>query len=380
MAANPSPYGPMTLLQNRWYNGLLSGLGMSPQTFQILQPAAVIATSDSELWTIQNQVPPFTLTWNSWVYSSSRFFTEYAAVVPQMQFPENTFELDIGASTYQAWQRYLKKMSQPPQQKALPQIFREWALLNAPGVANKGASDLNRMVLIASARDAIRPYQGDNAKPVDFAETVSQLLAVLNQSSPAEFNVDLNTTSADVGDTWTQGLDPCFFGLWTGSWCGRNFNRKFAASLVQVSCRFEHWTILTSTPGAWYNSWLLNLAYSSKTAPPWPDSPKPTWDEIFGPGKGSMQRLIASLLVVDEMSVTVTSDATFDVVDQASIRQNSKSGFWPFYCQSEPSTGAVTNTVTFPHDTLKIQTTTSANHPVIIGANVLDIAHYLGHA
>jgi hypothetical protein len=92
-----------------------------------------------------------------------------------------------------------------------------------------------------------------------------------------------------------------------------------------------------------------------------------------------MQRLITSLLIVDGITATVTSDAIFDTADRTSIQQNSQSGFWPLYCPSEPTGGVVTNTVTFPQDTLQIQTTTAPGNPIVIGANVLSIAQVLGH-
>jgi hypothetical protein len=368
----------MTILQNRWYTGLVSGLVLNPHLFQVLHPTPPILQNDTALWTLQNQLPPFTLTWNTWVYTTNQFLTEYATVVPQMQFPESTFEQDIGNDNYQAWTAHLKTITPPPPQHTLPTLFRAWALLHAPSVANQGTADLSRMVLIASAQAALTPYQGPNAKPVDFAETSAQLSWLLSQSPPAGLTVDSSTTSADVSDTWTQGVNPCFFGLWTGSWSSTPLSEKFATSHVQVDFTCAHRALLTSTPGAWYNSSLLHLAYSTNATPPWPASADPTWDEVFGP-EGTMQRLITSLLIVDGITATVTSDAIFDTADRTSIQQNSQSGFWPLYCPSEPTGGVVTNTVTFPQDTLQIQTTTAPGNPIVIGANVLSIAQVLGH-
>ena len=208
MNSQRSPYGSMTTLQNRWYNSLCSELGLNRQTFQIIQPSLYLK-NDSDLWALQNQIPPFSLTWNQWVYSTSLFFTEYAAVVEQLQFPQSKFESDIGSSNYQNWQNYLNTLSPPPSPNQLPQKFRHWAMINAPSVANKGASDLAQMVLIDSAKDAIKPYQEDNTKPINFAYTFSQLSSLLSQSQPASFMFDSSTTSADIGDTWTQGIDPC---------------------------------------------------------------------------------------------------------------------------------------------------------------------------
>ena len=224
---------------------------------------------------------------------------------------------------------------------------------------------------------ALQPYQGRDAKPVDFIGTYAELLQVLGNSSGNSLSFDSSKTSDDVGKTWTGGKDVDLHGLWAGSSPNDRLSRRFAESKVIVSARFKAYAVWTSTPGSWYNSGLFNTAYSNQTTPPWPQDADPTWEDVFGPG-GSMLRFIASLVVVDGVSSTVTSDAIYNELDQQTIRNNASRGLWPFYTPTKSDT--VTNAVTFDDASgMKIKTITQPGNPLVIGANVIGVAQYLGH-
>src|SRR5690349_14551814 len=105
----------VTGITDAWYNQLCSSLNLPVNNFQLLQPV-VIPANDEELWKYINLIPPKTLKYNYWVYDQPDFFTQYAAIVNQLQFPESTFQKDIGAATYTKWASYLKSLPQPPAQ------------------------------------------------------------------------------------------------------------------------------------------------------------------------------------------------------------------------------------------------------------------------
>jgi hypothetical protein len=367
----------MTTLQNRWYNGLVTELLLDPATFQISQPSPPVTPSDQGLWAYENVIPPASLTFNHSLFTGDPFFDEYAAVIDLLEFPESSFEQDIGEKTYQEWSEYLNQLSPPPPQNRLPALFREWAMKNAPDVMAVGASKLAQIILINSFQKAVEPYQGPTAKPVDFIGTYADLLQVLGNSSGNRLSFDSSKTSDDVGETWTGGKDVDLHGLWTGSSPNHRLSCRFAESKVTVSARFKAYTVWTSTPGPWYNSGLLQMAYSSRTTPPWPQEADPTWDDVFGPD-GRMLRFIASLVVVDSVSSTVASDAIYEKSDQQTILSNAPKGLWPFYTPTK--SGDVTNEVTFDRASgMKIETVTQSGNLLVLGANVLGIAQYLGH-
>jgi hypothetical protein len=366
---------PMRVLRDRWYRGLVAALSLSPARFQIDQPCTSVPASDSSLWAIQNTLPPLSLTVNRNAENVTTMFSEYAAVAEQMSFPLADLAADIGEQNFAAWTAYVEQLGQPSAAQ-LPALFQEWALINAPDVANIGISDLATMALIETGAQALAPYTGPNAAPPDFARDYSDLVAMLAAAPGASVSFDSATTPADVTTTWTGGIDDGIDGLWSGLSPAARLSSTFASSHVTVHATFEHLVRWTSTPGAWYDSSLLGMAYSSPASPPWPADPSPTWEDLFGPS-GSLQRLLASLLVVDGLQATITSSATYQAADQQAIADNAAAGLWPFYLHATST--AIPNTVSFDAaGTMTIAIAAEPNQPLILGGDVLGIAQYLG--
>ncbi|AOW98830.1 hypothetical protein BJP34_04620 [Moorena producens PAL-8-15-08-1] len=367
----------MTVLQNRWYNGLITKLQLDPNMFQIPQPSLVLQSSQ-DLWAYQDVIPPVSLTFNTSIYKSYLFSDEYAAVISELEFPTNKFKQNIGEDNYQRWLTYLENINPPPPERQLPNLFRRWSILNAPSVMSVGVSDLSKMVLISAAQRGLRPYRNPNAKPIDFSGTYAQLVQLLDNSPGGSFDFDSQGSSDDVSNTWTGGYNVGLDGLWAGDSSTSRLNHRFALSSVTVDIQFQSYTVWTSTPGSWYNSSLLNIAYSNKATPPWPINPNPTWDEVFSQD-GSIQYFIASLVVMDGVKATITSDVSYSKTDQQTIHRNASKGLWPFYVPTK--NGSVTNIVTFGDSKgMKIETVAQPGNPIVIGNNVLGIAQYLGHA
>ena len=365
----------MTILQNRWYNGLTGSLPLSPATFQISLPAAPLPPSDLGLWGAQDALPPGSLTFNRAVFGGDTFFCEYAAVAGELDFPKADFAKDIGPENYRNWIAYLATVQPPPTPEQLPEVFFEWASLYAPDVVAAGVADLTEMALIDAGQQALQPYLGPGAKPADFHGTWADLLRTLGASPGARLSFDSAAASPDVNRTWTGGVDAGVGGLWTGAAPTSRLSRKFASHRVRVEAAFQAWTVWVSTPGAWYDSSLLNTAYRCSGTPPWPADADPAWDQEFGPD-GTFNLVAASLAVVDGVDATITSGAAFNAADQQAIRARAPLGLWPFYA---PSGGAVANEVSFDASgRMTARTTIRRGSPVVLGANVLGISRYLG--
>jgi hypothetical protein len=131
-------------------------------------------------------------------------------------------------------------------------------------------------------------------------------------------------------------------------------------------------------PGPWYSSALLNAGYTNQGTPPWPPNPKPTWQERFGPG-GSLRRAIISIVLADGVNANVWSGAHFSEADRRSIENNASKGLWPLYIPD--SKAVASNEVTFDgNNSTNIVTVTQPGIPIVLGNNVMEIGHYLGHA
>jgi len=372
MTINNLSCDTVTGIMNAWYNQLCSSLNLSVNNFQLTQPVGVPENNES-LWAYIDHVPPATLKYNYWVYHQPTFFSQYAAIVKQLQFPESSFEKDIGKATYTKWNNYLKGLPQPPPENTLPTIWFQWAMLNAPSVANIGRTDLSCQVLINSAQAALAPYLGPAAKTPDLLPLFSDLTTTLQASPSVEFLFNSKDGNPDVSNSWVPGNDPEFFGLWTGSWCGFNINKKFALSTNSISLRFEHVAVVTVTPGAWYNSGLLHLAQASKSIPPW--SSTTGWDTYFGQD-GTLNYAIGSVVAVDGITLSFTSDADFSSEEQAVIKSQVAMGYWPMYCRQKLP--VIKNEIYFESGKMLITCYSAPGNPVLIGNNVLKINQYLG--
>jgi hypothetical protein len=361
-----------TAITNAWYNQLCSKLNLPVSNFQLTQPAG-IPESDADLWAYINLIPPQTLKFNYWYYNQPTFFSQYAAIVNQLQFPENSFEKAIGKATFTKWNNYLKSLPQPPPDNTLPTVWFQWAMLNAPAVANIGRSDLSCQLLIKSAQAALAPYQGANAKLPGFSPSLSALNATLQASPSTQFTYTSSNADPNVADSWVPGNDPSLFGIYTGSWCGFLINQKFAQSSITVSVTLEHFALVSVTPGDWYNSGLLNLALTSPSTPPW--SLVTGWEGYFG-ATGTFLHAIGAVLAVDGISLTLTSDADFTSEEQAIIKSQLGAGYWPLYGGQLSS--IITNEISFDSGNLTIKCNSEPGHPILIGNNAFKINQYLG--
>ena len=364
-----------TLLQNRWYNALAKALLLSRSTFQLAQPWTPLQPSDDALWPSENVIPPLSLTFNPALSGSPTFFDEYVQVVNELQFPASTFEAAIGAANYEAWMTYVASIDPPPGPSQLPGLFRRWAMINAPAVAAIGTADLASMALITTAQQALAPYLGPDALPADFTGTFEQLRQMLASSQGVLVTFDSSGADGDVADTWTGGADRCFWGLWAGAEPASRLSTKFAMSDVTVLLVLDACTVWPSVPGAWYNSSMLNVAYSNRSSPPWPPEPDPSWEAEFGPD-GRMLREVASLVAGEGLAAVVTSNAAYSASEQQVIRDYAARGLWPFFL---PAGGASSTEVKFEDRGMVISTVVPPYNPFIIGGNVLPTPQFLGH-
>jgi hypothetical protein len=184
--------------------------------------------------------------------------------------------------------------------------------------------------------------------------------------------------NSDVSKSWSSGANSGFFGLWGGSNSSSSQSVQFASSEVTLKARFSHVFPFSPTPGNWYNSSALGLAFSNQTGAPWNPSSPINWQNTFGPN-GNMQRFATQLIVASGMYVEVNSSATFSQADQQQIQNGSAAGLWPFYSQSSTS-GSSTSAGFNAKGNMAVTITSDATTPIVIGANVFGIAQFVGHS
>lgn len=370
-------------LQNGFYNALSQGLGFPPGSpFQLFQPSAPLINNiqgDQLLWNYFNNIPPFSLTQDYIASGGNQFFSDYKALLSALQGAPNTFEKDVGEDVYKAWMAYVSTLTPLPAPSQLGQLFYNWASVYYPSVAVKGATALNDAALdpVLSAQLELLMVYG-NRQP-DWVPGIMTLVAQLSVSPALSFGFSSSSMNSDVSKSWTKGSHRGLFGLWGGSSSSSSLSEKYASGGVTLNAKFAHVLTFAATPGPWYSSAAMGLAFSKQSGPPWKSGSPIDWQNTFDPKNGNMARFTASLIVVDSMNITATSEATFSQDEQTSITQNSSAGLWPFYNKGD-SSGASTS-VSF-NEKGQMNTTISSqpNVPIVIGCNVVPVAQFVGHA
>lgn len=371
-------------IQNGLYNAVAEGLGQNRDSFALVQPGLPIL-NEQTLWNLFNILPPESLTNNVILSGGNQFFSNYSGTMAALQ-PGVTVDIerDIGAANWASWVNYLMSLNPTPTIDRFPDLFFRWAFLNAPAVANIGASDYAAILLdpISSAQAALLPYTpvpGPNSRPpapVTWMFGYNDLVQQLQNAPAMSFAVTSTTMDTDVSNTWTSGRNSGFFGLWGGSNFSSTQSVRFSESRFELNASFAHVLAISSIPGGWYSSSAWGQAYANRGNPPW--RPGVTqWGNVFGPS-GNSQRYTVNLLVADTMNVTVTANTGYSEAEQQIIQNNSGAGLWPFYTSSSGGGGSSEASFNDAGD-ITIDINTMPGVPVVIGCNIFGIDRYVGH-
>jgi RNA polymerase sigma factor (sigma-70 family) len=372
-------------LQNQWYNTLRAAVGGNG-SFQIIQPSAPMPpnATDDQVWQYFNNLPPAALNNNLTLSGGDQFYTDYTAVLSQLQSHALTNFQNVLGSYYPLWMRYIAGLTPPPTLDTMPAVFAQWAMLNAPMVLGPGRSALQAALLdpIFAAQVAAANTKAFVNNTPNFSQGAQQLFQQVAAASGAAFSFDSATASSDVSNTWCQGNCGALFGIFGSSDATTSqLTQQFASARVTGTVSFQKMTTFVASPaglpGGWYSSAALGAAYEASTGgAPWSSGANPNWATTFGPG-GNMARFLSALVVVDGMDVTINSAAHYSSSQQTTITQSADVGFWPFIWGSETST--TTRTVTFNADsTMSYHLTSPIGSPQVIGAFVLPASQYLG--
>lgn len=368
-------------LQNGFYNALSQGLGFpvgSP--FQLLQPSPPLLKGDNAaLWSYFNNIPPNSVTSFFTASAGAQFLSNYKGVISALQAPANPFKQDVGPECFAAWQAFIATVTPRPPANQIPGVFFNWAMIEFPDQANIGATDLGAMLLdpVSTAVLALMPYVGANNPDWSIGyDGLSQLLA--NSPSRA-FNVNSSSMNTSLKNAWSQSNYSGLFGLWSGSSSDSDISNRYAGSSVEIEASFDHVLTFAATPGSWYTSSALGLAFANQGTPPWRPSLPINWNSTFSSANGNMARFTGSLIVASGMRIQVVSGAQFSGEDQKTILHHSSAGLWPFY-----STNSGLGVTTSSSFTSNGQMTTSimsmSGVPIVLGCNVLPASQFVGHA
>lgn len=370
-------------LQNGFYNAFSQGLGFAPNVpFQMVQPSPPLVAGtiqDEQMWNYFNNIPPFSLTQNFIASGGNQFFSDYSGLFSALQGATNGFASNVGPACNTAWLAYFATVPFTTPMSQAPMLFRNWALRSGYGsVANVGASDLAELLLdpVSNAQMALMRYKPNGVNPAGwdagYAEMVKQLAVAPNR----QFSLDSASMNSSVSNSWSGGSNDGFFGLWRGSSSSSSQSSTFASGRVSVQASFDHVLQFTATPGDWYNSSAMSLAYANHDGAPWTSASPINWNNTFGT-KGNMQRFASTLIIASGIQVQVTSSAVFSKEDQTAISDNKGAGMWPFY-SSNSSSSSNTDVRFTEQGNMIVKFSSLSTTPIVIGVIVEPVAEFVG--
>jgi len=377
---------PFIDVNNGLYNAITKGLGLSPTSFALLQPNNPVLDNNA-LWNHYfNLVPPSSLVFNNVLSTGAQFFDNYSAMNSALESSaEKTYETKVPQAIRDEFENFIMARPTPPSLSQLPALFRNWAFLKHPSIANAGASALAAAILdpVAAGQLRLMPYQGDPAaeppippRQPDWDEDFNKMKQQLSAGPSRAFSYQQSQISKDVSKTWSGGKSSGFFGLWGSSSSSSKQSQTFSEADFSVQASFKHVIAFGPVPGVWYSSATMAMAFHNKNKAPWKSGNPITWDTAFNPSTGNLARFLVNLIVVDIMSVTVKSLAEFTHDDQTIIQTNSGGGLWPFYT-SNSSNGVATNHSFNDQGQMTVTINSLPGVPIVLGANVLPIDRYI---
>jgi hypothetical protein len=384
----------MNTLSAQWYNAVTHDLGLSVDQFQLMQGAMPVGATSENLWNIFDSVPPLTATTFFNPAQLNRLSQDYGGVISAL-IPQGMlqFQRDMGDS-YSAWNNYKKTITPiPADNLAWSKAFTAWAQANLPqSQVGLCVGDFNSMLEdpIAQASNTLLQVQfaskGMHPNVFAYTTTIEQLTLALNNAKPGSVQFNSSTESSDVSHSWAQGeasgvID--FFGL-GGETSYDALTSKVATASVTINASFDKVVTLAAGPlyetsddnvlsayVPWFNSSALSEGYAKQDNTVWKAGDAISWASTFGPN-GNLQRYASALIIVDGITLTMTSKASLTTSDQPTFKAAAAGGFFPFF-EAEGSGGWEHNVNFDDSGSITVKSTSPAGNPQILGVLVSPI-------
>lgn len=381
----------MKTLNEQYYNALVTQLNLDEQQFQLAQGNVAVGATSQNLWAMMDAIPPQSIV-GSWTPGGiNTFSSQYGALITRIQDTSTgQFQAKMG-DYYSAWQVYLQK-NPPSGGQSIIQVFSGWAYSCGmpPDQANQviglfqaalngPVTQANIAWYSAGGQTAIKAYN-------QTIETIDNTIA----SAPSgQVVLNTQTESADTSHSWASGGVDGFFEAFFGGGSASydSVSSLVIASELDLKFSFSHVTTVPVTPLAngtisagpntyqpWYVPAALLLAYNNNNNNTWQPG-TPDWTTFFGP-TGTLPRVTNALVVVDGISITITSGKSVDQSSQAQVKAAFEVGFFPFF-GAEGSGGWSTSTTFSDEGIMTVTSTCPQGNPQVLGILQSPVSSYV---
>jgi hypothetical protein len=377
----------MSTLTAQWYNAVVEACRLDPTTFQLAQGFPPLSTTSEQLWSVLDVLPPRTLThyWGTGVESFAETYREVIfALTPAAMAP---FVTAMGDS-YQAWNEYKRTAPAEASREGQLAMFKAWEERNMPTGQGQRAYELLAELVndpVAVAQERWEQSRADGVHAYD--KTVEDLLVELERpGGGATVEFSSAKEASDVSHAWAHGRVGGLLDFFTGEASAKweRITTAIAQAGVEIEARFEHVLTFTAHPleqpqqsiphRPWYDGGALGFAYQHREAEMWQE--RLTWEEAFGP-EGELAYALGGLVIVNGLSATLRSAATFGAEMREEISAAAKAGCFPFF--EADAQGGWRHLPSFGQEgRLTVTSSVPPGNPVVLGAIVAPIGQSLG--
>lgn len=391
----PALADAMKTLTEQYYNALVTQLNLNSQQFQLAQGNIALDSTTQNVWAMMDAIPPLSLV-NNWTPGGvNTFSSQYGALLTRIQdTATGSFQAALG-DYYTAWQTYLKA-NPPSATQSIIQIYSTWAMGISgmpPDQANKTLGLFQAALNGPVTQANIAWYAAGGQTSIKaYTENVETIDNHIAGAPSGGVTLNSQTESSDTSHTWAQGgvegfLDVFFGG---GESTYDSVGSEVIASELDFQISFAHMTTVPITPLAngtavagpntyqpWYVPAALMLAYSNNNNNTW-QTGTPDWTTFFGP-QATLPRVASALLIVDGISITVTSAKAIDQSSQTEVTHAFDAGFFPFF-GVEGSGGWTTNTSFSDEGNMTVTSTCPQGNPQVLGLIQSPMSSYVSES
>uniref|UniRef100_A0A7C1JDA0 Uncharacterized protein n=1 Tax=Caldilinea aerophila TaxID=133453 RepID=A0A7C1JDA0_9CHLR len=389
--SQPASYAAMKTLTEQYYNAIVTQLQLNNQQFQLAQGNIAVGATSQTIWAMMDAIPPKSVV-NNWAPGGiNTFSSQYGALITRTQDTSTgAFQAALG-DYYSAWQAYLKA-NPPTVTNPIISVYTSWAYSCGmpPDQANKTVglfqaalngpvTQANIAWAVAGGQTAIKAYN-------QTVETIDNTIAGAPSGS---VTLNSQTESSDTSHSWAEGGIEGFFDIFFGGGESSydSVSSQVLASELDLQMSFAHVSTVPVTPLAngtvtagpttyqpWYVPAALLLAYSNNNNNTWQIG-TPDWTTFFGP-QATLPRVISALVVVDGISITVTSGKSIDQSSRAQVQSAFEAGFFPFF--GVAGSGGWETTTSFSDEGIMTVTSTCPQgNPQVLGILQSPISSYV---
>lgn len=369
----------MDTLTAQWYNAVVTGLGLSPDQFQLYQGPNSAMNTSQDMWNLFNAVPPASI--NNYYNPSqvNNFASDYGLILSALVPSSNSSFQNCMGDYYSKWTSYFSDHDPKTwDAQGVSDLFSSWAMRNAPGQAGCVTGLTN--IYINPINIAVNKFASAKEQYA-WNKTVDAMKSALAGGASKSFSMNSQTASSDVEHTWANGRTSFFFDIFSFGGGGGydQLTTKTSSAGLKIDAQFDKVTTFTAGPlaandpnnpvlsdySAWYESAALAKAYTTKDNTVWDKQSSTTWDKAFG-SNGFLLRTTSSIVVADGITIKMTSNASYSSSERTEILAAAKVGIWPFFSAS--GGGGSTTDIKFNDDGSFTATTTIAlGNPQILG-------------